>query len=77
MKAKSFLFPALIAVIGIVLLFVLIPKIWGILVILLALAYGFVKYSQLKHPEKSEDIAEKAALFRDRFHRVRHQNGNN
>ena len=72
---KSFLLPALIAAGGIVLLFVLIPKIWGILVILLALVYGFVKYSQLKHPEKS-DIFENAALLRDRFHRVRHQNDN-
>ena len=74
MKVKSFLFPALIAIFGILLLFVLIPKIWGILLILLGLAYGYVRYSQLKHPEKSGDIVEKAALLNDRFHRVRHRN---
>ena len=76
MKVKPFLFPALIAVFGIVLLFVLIPKIWGILLILLGLAYGYVRYGQLKHPEKSGDIVEKAALLNDRFHRVRRRNGN-
>ncbi len=73
MKVKPFLFPALIAVFGIVLLFVLIPKIWGILLILLGLVYGYVRHIQLKHPENSEDIVEKAALLNDRFHRVRDQ----
>ena len=76
MKVKPFLFPALIAVLGIVLLFVLIPKIWGILLILLGLAYGYVRYGQLKHPEKSGDIVEKAALLNDRFHRVRDRHDN-
>ena len=74
MKAKPFLFPALIAVFGIILLFVLIPKIWGILLILLGLAYGYVRYGQLKHPERSGDIVEKATLLNDRFYRVRRRN---
>ena len=73
MKVRPFLFPALIAVIGIVLLFILEPKIWGVLLILLALAYGFVRYSQAKRPEESDSVVEKASLLNDRFHRVRRQ----
>ena len=76
MNVKTVFPPALIAVTGIVLLFVLIPKIWGILLILLGLVYGYVKYSQQKHLRKSEDVVEKAALLNDRFHRVRHRNSN-
>ena len=62
MKVKPFLFPALIAVFGIVLLFVLIPKIWGILLILLGLVYGYVRHIQLKHPE-----IQKTSLKKPRF----------
>ena len=74
MKVQPFLFPALITVIGIVLLFILESKIRGVLLIVLALAYGFFRYSQVKHPEESDSVAEKALLLNDRFHRTRRQN---
>ena len=76
MKVKPFILPALIAVAGIVLLFVLELKIWGILVILLALVYGFVRYCQVKDPAKYGDIEDKVALLNDRFHRARKQDDN-
>ncbi len=75
MKKQAFLYAALIAAVGIVLLFVLIPKIWGILLILLALAFAYAAYSQFKHPDKAGDIVDKVVLLNDRFHRARKQNG--
>ena len=75
MKKNTFLYAALIAAAGIVLLFVLVPKIWGILLILIGLALAYIAYNQIRHPEKTGDIVEKAALLNDRFHRVRNRNG--
>ena len=71
-KKQTLFFAALIAASGIVLLFVLIPKIWGILLILAGLVLAYTAYNQARHPEKGE-VAEKAALINDRFHRARNQ----
>ncbi len=65
------------AVVGIVLLFVLESKLPGVLLVLLAVAIGFTVFRQLKHPDKKEDAFDKAALYRDRFHRARHSDENN
>ena len=70
-KINAYVVTSLLAVTGIVLLFVLESKILGILLVLLAAAFGFTVFRQLKNPEKNEDVFDKAALFRDRFHRAR------
>ena len=75
-KVSAYIVAALIAVAGIVFLFVLESKILGILLILLAAAFGFTVFNQIRHPEKDGDVFDKAALFRDRFHRVRNTGGN-
>lgn len=70
MKKSGFIGAALIGITGIVLLFVLIPKIWGILLILLALTIAWTVYNQLRHPEKG-DVTDTLWRLQDRFHRAR------
>ena len=74
-KAIALSLPVLAAAAGIALLFVLEPKIWGVLLILLGLAWGFTVFRRVKHPETAGSVTETAALFRDRFHRARHAGG--
>ena len=76
-KTTAYIGTILPAAAGIVLLFVLESKLPGILLVLLAAAVGFTVFRQLKHPEKTEDVFDKAALFRDRFHRARQTDENN
>lgn len=70
MKKNELIVAALIAVVGVVLLIALESKIVGILLVLLALVFGFTVYNRAKHPEKG-DIGEIFARQMDRFHRVR------
>ena len=76
-KATAYIGTILPAAAGIALLFVLESKLPGILLVLLAAAVGFTLFRQLKHPGKTEDAFDKAALYRDRFHRARQSGGNN
>ena len=76
-KATAYMAAILPAALGIGLLFVLESKLPGILLVLLAAAIGVTVFRQLKHPEKTEDVFDKAALFRDRFHRARQTDENN
>ena len=75
-KATAYIGTILPAVVGIVLLFVLESKLPGVLLILLAVTIGFTVFRQLKHPDK-KDAFDKAALYRDRFHRARRSDENN
>ena len=61
----------LLAVVGVVLLFVLESKVFGLLCIVLAMLSVITMMNRKNKTGKDDDLTDRAAAMRDRFHRAR------